>query len=181
MGKLIIYPTDTLYGIGCGIFDLENIRRIYDIKHRSFDKPLACLCADLDQIKQIAVTDEPALKLIRSLMPGALTLILKTQKEVEEKIGYKTIGVRIPDCSTARELLLKNGPMLTTSVNDSGSLPMNQYEDILKRYRDLVDEIYPPEPSSAVASTGGLLKDGTAEILREGTIKKETIIELLNA
>ena len=99
----------------------------------------------------------------------------------KEKIGYKTIGVRIPDCSTARELLLKNGPMLTTSVNDSGSLPMNQYEDILKRYRDLVDEIYPPEPSSAVASTVVLLKDGTAEILREGTIKKETIIELLNA
>lgn len=81
MGKLIIYPTDTVYGIGCGIFDLENIRRIYDIKHRSFDKPLACLCADLDQIKQIAVIDEPALKLIHSLMPGALTLILKTQKK----------------------------------------------------------------------------------------------------
>ena len=178
MNKLIIFPTDTVYGIGCSIYDTYNIDRIYEIKKRDKSKPLACLCYDLEQIKSIAYVDELAIKLINKYLPGGLTLILKSKQEVLEKIGYETIGVRIPACDIALNILKENGPMLTTSVNDSGEKPINEYEEIVLKYTNLVDEIYPPfEGSSNVSSTVVKIIDGKIELLREGNI---TFNDILN-
>ena len=138
MSKICIFPTDTVYGIGCPIFDLEGIKMIYEIKHRSLDKPLACLCASLEQIEAIAIVNQKTKDLIEAFMPGALTLILQAKPKVEHTIGYKTIGVRIPDSVLARTLLEKNGPMLTTSVNESGEQPLNSYDEIVKVYGNVV-------------------------------------------
>ena len=104
MSKVIIFPTDTVYGIGCDIFDLEGIERIYKIKNRSKDKPLACLCANLEQIEDIADLSEDARKLINLFLPGPLTIILKSKPIVLDKIGYKTIGVRIPNNKIALDI-----------------------------------------------------------------------------
>ncbi|MDE5868208.1 MAG: threonylcarbamoyl-AMP synthase [Anaeroplasmataceae bacterium] len=181
MGKVIIFPTDTVYGIGCSIWDKDGIDRIYAIKHRSKDKPLACLCADLNQIEQIAVVDDKAKLLIKHFLPGALTLILKSKKEVLDSIGYLTIGVRIPDCKEALEILNANGPMLTTSVNESGLTALNDYEKIVSFYGSLVDEIVPPtKNSSNVASTVLSIIDGNLTILRTGNITLEMINQVLN-
>ena len=73
MGKLIIFPTDTVYGIGCSIFDIDNINKIYEIKHRSKDKPLACLCASIEQIESIAIIKDDAKKLLSQLNPKKLS------------------------------------------------------------------------------------------------------------
>ncbi|MBD5391068.1 threonylcarbamoyl-AMP synthase [bacterium] len=171
MSKVIIFPTDTVYGIGCPIFDTDGIKRIYEIKHRSLDKPLACLCASLEQIEQIAVVNEKIKSLIQKFMPGALTLILQSKKEVEEKIGYKTIGVRIPNSNFAVNLLEKYGPMLTTSVNESGEIPLNSYEEIRSVYGNVVEEIFPPSGmSSNQASTVVDVTHSTLKLLREGSI-----------
>jgi L-threonylcarbamoyladenylate synthase len=179
MNKLIIFPTDTVYGIGCSIYDIYNIDKIYEIKKRDKSKPLACLCYDLEQIKSIAYVDDLATKLINKYLPGGLTLILKSKPEVLEKIGYETIGVRIPDCDIALNILKEFGPMLTTSVNDSGQTPINEYEEILKKYSDLVDQIYPPfNNSSNVSSTVIKIVDGKKELLREGTIKYNDILNV---
>ena len=78
MSKVIIFPTDTVYGIGTPIFDIEGIERIYNIKHRPKEKPLACLCANLEQIESIAYVTKDAKKLIDKYLPGALTLILNS-------------------------------------------------------------------------------------------------------
>ncbi|MDE7162151.1 MAG: threonylcarbamoyl-AMP synthase [Anaeroplasmataceae bacterium] len=180
MSKICIFPTDTVYGIGCPIFDLDGIKTIYAIKHRSLDKPLACLCASLEQIEEIAEVNQSVKVLIKTFMPGALTLILKSKPEVEQKIGYKTIGVRIPDSLLARQILEENGPMLTTSVNESGEKPLNSYEEIVSCYGHLVQTIYPPaEVSSNIPST--VLDATTKEfrILREGGIKLNQILEAL--
>ena len=179
MNKLIIFPTDTVYGIGCSIYDIYNIDKIYEIKKRDKSKPLACLCYDLEQIKSIAYVDDLATKLINKYLPGCLTLILKSKPEVLEKIGYETIGVRIPDCDIALNILKEFGPMLTTSVNDSGQTPINEYEEIFKKYSDLVDQIYPPfNNSSNVSSTVIKIVDGKIELLREGTIKYNDILNV---
>lgn len=179
MNKLIIFPTDTVYGIGCSIYDIYNIDKIYEIKKRDKSKPLACLCYDLEQIKSIAYVDDLATKLINKYLPGGLTLILKSKPEVLEKIGYETIGVRIPDCDIALNILKEFGPMLTTSVNDSGQTPINEYEEIFKKYSDLVDQIYPPfNNSSNVSSTVIKIVDGKIELLREGTIKYNDILNV---
>lgn len=176
MNKLLIFPTDTVYGIGCGIFDKKNIDKIYDIKHRPRSKPLACLCANLKQIQTIAYIGEKEQKIIENLMPGALTIILKAKDNVKEVTGFDTIGVRIPNSKTAQSILLENGPMLTTSVNESEERPLNSYEEIYEKYNDVVDKIYSSnEPSSAISSTVVSLLNGDIQILREGQIKFDDI------
>lgn len=179
MNKLIIFPTDTVYGIGCSIYDIYNIDRIYEIKKRDKSKPLACLCADLNQIESIAYVDELAIKLIKEFLPGGLTLVLKSKENIKELIGYETIGVRIPACDIALDILKEFGPMLTTSVNDSGEAPINEYEQIIKKYSNVVDKIYPPfEGSSNVSSTVIKIVDGKIELLREGNIRFNDILNV---
>ncbi len=180
MGRVIIFPTDTVYGIGTQIFDIEGIERIYKIKNRPLDKPLACLCANLKQIDDIAIITEDAKKLINKFLPGALTLILESKDIVKEKIGYKTIGVRIPNSRIALNILEENGPMLTTSVNDSGEAPMNSYDEIVNKYNNLVDVIYDnDQPILEIPSTVVKIDRNGLSILREGAIKKEAILEIL--
>ena len=181
MSKVIIFPTDTVYGIGTPIFDIEGIKRIYDIKKRPKDKPLACLCANLEQINSIAYLNDKAIKLINKFLPGALTLILNAKEEVINKIGYKTIGVRIPNCDIALNILKENGPMLTTSVNESGSIPLNEYDDIKRDYNDLVDYIYDTNThSSNISSTVVLINDNEFKILRAGEITLDDLNKVVN-
>ena len=180
MSKVIIFPTDTVYGIGTPIFDLEGIEKIYQIKNRGKDKPLACLCANINQIEEIAVVDDNAKRLISKFLPGGLTIILKSKKEVLDTIGYETIGIRIPNHELAISILKENGAMLTTSVNDSGAVPINEYDEIKSKYDNLVDYIYQSDlPSSSVSSTVVKVVDGAVSVLREGSILKEEIIKEL--
>jgi len=177
---VIIFPTDTVYGIGTKIFDIDGIEKIYEIKKRSKDKPLACLCANIKQIDDIAILDNNARLLINKFLPGALTIVLKAKDEVINKIGYKTIGVRIPNSKIALNILNENGPMLTTSVNDSGSMPINEYEIIKEKYNNLVDKIYEKkEDSSNISSTVISIIDNEIKFLRIGGISKEEILNTL--
>jgi L-threonylcarbamoyladenylate synthase len=181
MSKVIIFPTDTVYGIGTPIFDLDGIDRIYRIKNRSKDKPLACLCSCLKQIEDISYVDNNAKKLINKFLPGGLTIILKAKKEIVDRIGYETIGIRIPNHALALEILNENGPMLTTSVNDSGYTPLNEYDEIVSKYSNLVECIYnSKQPSSNISSTVVRIVDGKVSILREGIISKEEIEKEIN-
>lgn len=179
-GRVIIFPTDTVYGIGTQIFDILGIDKIYKIKNRSKDKPLACLCADINQIKSVAVVNEKAKMIIEEFLPGPLTLILKSTAEVYNKIGYETIGVRIPNNEIALNILKENGPMLTTSVNESGDVPLNEYEEICVRYNNIVDKIYNTNSNSSnISSTVVKLLDDKVEVLREGQISINQINKLV--
>lgn len=181
MSKVIIFPTDTVYGIGTPIFDLEGIEKIYQIKNRTKDKPLACLCSSLKQVESISIVDDNAKKLINKFLPGGLTVILKAKDEVFDKIGYQTIGIRIPNHNLALEILDDNGPMLTTSVNDSGYTPINEYDEIVTKYSHLVDNIYKSDlPTYNQSSTVVKVVDGKVSILREGLISKEEIEKEIN-
>ncbi|MGN1200637.1 MAG: L-threonylcarbamoyladenylate synthase [Candidatus Caccovivens sp.] len=178
--KLIIFPTDTVYGIGCGIFDKENIEKIYKIKHRPKTKPLACLCANLEQIESIAIVGESERKLIEHLLPGALTIILKAKDDVKKVTGFETVGVRIPNSHIALSILSEMGPMLTTSVNESEQTPLNDYEEIVQKYGKIVDKVYnTTEKSSNLSSTVVSLLSGELKLLREGEISKDAIEEIL--
>lgn len=179
MNKLIIFPTDTVYGIGASIYDLDNINKIYEIKGRSFDKQLPVLCSSIEQIESFAVIDNNVLKLAKAFWPGALTLILKTKDEYFKFSGERTIGVRIPNHILALSLLEKYGPLKTTSINDSGSVPLNDYETIYEKYNNKVSYIYKnTEASIGLASTIVSLVDDV-KILRLGNITLEQIKESL--
>ena len=178
-GRVIIFPTDTVYGIGTQIFDTLGIKKIYEIKNRPLNKPLACLCYDLAQIQSIAYLDDKAIKLINKFLPGPLTLILEAKDEVYNTIGYKTIGVRIPNSKIALDILHENGPMLTTSVNESGYTPINEYEEIVDKYSDVVDYIYPSNEKSSNLSSTVIMAIDEIKVLREGEISLEDINKVL--
>lgn len=178
--KVIIFPTDTVYGIGASVFDKEGIKRIYDIKKRPSDKPLAVLCANYEQINEIAYVNDDAKILIDNFMPGALTVILKSKEVIKESMGLETIGVRIPNYKLAREILLKNGPMATTSVNESGYPSLNNYDKIKEEYDDFVELIIPPS-GEATSSKASTVVDITSapKVLRQGAITIEDIENVL--
>lgn len=180
--RVIIYPTDTVYGIGASVYDKDGIRRIYEIKHRPLDKPLAVLCANIDQIEEIAYLTDDARKLIKAFMPGALTIIIKSKDAIKNSMGLETIGVRIPNYNLAIDILEHNGPMATTSVNESGEPSLNNYDEIKEDYDDLVDLIVQPsgEKTSSLAST---VVDITSSIklLRQGAISLEDIEKVITS
>ena len=175
--RIIVFPTDTIYGIGCNIFDKESIEKIYQIKHRDRKKPLACLCKDVKQVGEIAFISEIEKTIISKLN---ITLILKAKSNIAEITGFNTIGVRIPQSKYTANILNKYGPMLTTSVNESGEKPLNTYDEICNKYEKWVDKVYKGKKSSSgVASTVAQLVNGEVIIIRKGEVKKEQIESLI--
>jgi L-threonylcarbamoyladenylate synthase len=177
MSKVLIFPTDTVYGIGASVYDKEGIERIYEIKHRPHNKPLAVLCANIEQIDSICYLNEFAKRLINKYLPGALTIIVQAKENIKESMNLDMVGVRIPNSKVAIKILEENGPMATTSVNESGERPLNSYNEIVSVYSKVVDKIYDgDEPSSSIASTVVMINGNDFNIIREGQITRDMII-----
>jgi len=110
-GGIIIYPTDTVYGLGCDLFNKRGIERIYEIKRRSKKEPLSFVCADLKDISQYAYVTDFAYKIMRRLLPGPYTFILRASRLVP-KIYHApstTTGIRVPNHQTALALVSELG------------------------------------------------------------------------
>lgn len=181
MNKVLIFPTDTIYGMGVSIYDKEGQDAIYHIKGRPSNKRLSVLCSSLEDVEKIAYVTSDAVKLINQFMPGGLTIILKAKEEVISKYIYQTIAVRIPNHPVALRILKENGPMATTSVNMSGEASMNDYLEILEKFGDKVFYIYPnAEKISNVASTIIDLTTEPYTLIREGSLKFSEITKFLN-
>lgn len=123
-GECIVLPTDTVYGIGADAFSSAAVQRLLDAKRRGADMPPPVLIAEPGMLR--ALTQNPprgALDLAKEFWPGALTLILKSQRTLQLKIGETsgTLAVRVPDHDYARELLRRTGPLAVSSANISGS------------------------------------------------------------
>ena len=164
-GKVICFPTDTVYGIGALYDDREAIEKIFRLKNRRGDKPSANLCGGIEQIKALWIEITPlARDLIERFWPGPLTIIFPA--------GLNKGAFRRPDCLPALRLLSRFGPLATTSVNESGEPELNDYEEIESRFGNDIDYfISDPwdllgEPSTVVDLTGGDIV-----VIREGSIK----------
>ena len=170
-GKLIIYPTDTVYGMGCDIFNKKSIEMIYQIAQRSKDKPLSFICADLKDISVYAKVTDMAYKVMKKYLPGPYTFILEASRIVPKIILPKrqTVGIRVPDNNICFALLKEFGhPIISASVKDGQGEFMNNPMVIQKKFGHGVDfvidggDIY-PEESSVVS-----LIDDRIEIIRRG-------------
>jgi len=179
-GEVIIFPTDTVYGIGASAFDKKAQDKIYDIKRRPESKRLSILCASVNDIEKIAYVTDDARKLISKYMPGGLTLILKTKEEVVSESIHETVGVRIPNSKIALSILRETGPLANSSVNYSGEAPLNDYSEIVKEFGDKVSKVYPTnEISSNVSSTVINMTTNPISLIREGSIKFKEILDYL--
>ncbi len=118
-GGVIGYPTDTIYGIGCDLFNKEAIETIYKLKKHKRNKPLSFICSDLKDISRYARVSNYAYKTMRRLLPGAYTFILEATKLVPKMVmtKQKTVGIRVPDNPICLALVGELGhPIISTSV-----------------------------------------------------------------
>lgn len=174
-GKIVCFPTDTVYGVGCLMNDCEAVKKIYELKHRSKDKPLAVLAGSIDQILPFIEkpTDE-VMELMKKYWPGALTIIFNKNKNYCNEINkeFSTIGFRIPNSKVALDILNKFGVMATTSINLSGSAPLNDLNTIKLEFKDKIDFLIEDiEESSDVSSTVIDATTPNFKILRTGSVK----------
>lgn len=122
-GGVVVYPTDTIYGLGADIFNKKAVKKVYQIKGRKFNKPLLILADSKKEIGKFVYLNTSAKKAISEFLPGPLTLILKKGRLVPEVItgGRETVGIRLPRNKIATALAKKLGrPITTTSANLAG-------------------------------------------------------------
>jgi L-threonylcarbamoyladenylate synthase len=182
-GGVIIYPTDTLYGLGADAFSDEAVARVCEIKGRESGKPIHCIVADIAMAEEYAEFNDAARKLAEKFLPGALTLVLKKKKGIEGGIarGMDTIGIRIPDDEFCIELARTFGkPITTTSANVAGAAPERTIEKILAQLGEAARDIdlvvdagmSPEQPPSTVVT----VVSGMPSVLREGAIPTSKIL-----
>jgi tRNA threonylcarbamoyl adenosine modification protein (Sua5/YciO/YrdC/YwlC family) len=163
-GGLVIYPTDTVYGLGCSIASKNAIERIHLIKGQRSDKPFSFVCSDLTHISEYAHVSNAAFKIMKHLIPGPYTFILPAARmKGLPKIlvsKRKTVGIRVPDSPLTLALVKELGhPILSTSVTDDDGSLLNDPEAISAKFRNSVDVIIDggvlvSEPSTVLDLTG---------------------------
>jgi tRNA threonylcarbamoyl adenosine modification protein (Sua5/YciO/YrdC/YwlC family) len=171
-GAVICYPTDTVYGIGCDIFNQKAVKRVYQIKRCPRHKPFSFMCSSLKDVSTYCHMSNATYRLMKKYLPGAYTFILPTMKIVPKIMTskQKTVGIRVPDNNICRDLVEALGnPILTTSATiDDDKTPVSEVYEFEERLKGQVDifidggPIY-PEPSSIISMISSV-----PEILREG-------------
>lgn len=181
-GSVIIFPTDTVYGMGTRLEDKKGLAKIFAIKERPLDKHIPILLPDVVSINKIATYSLRDIQIMKAFWPGELTVILKTTPEFKKKTTYETIALRIPDHEITLDILKEYGPLWTTSVNKSGEDPINDVKKIKKLFYDKVDKIYEEydTPSKCAVSTIVDLTNGEPKILRQGKVTLKEINEVIS-
>lgn len=122
-GKVIVYPTDTVCGLGVNALDEKAVRKVFEIKKRDFKKPISIIVRDLEMAKQVASFGKDTEKILEKILPGPVTVILYKKKILPDILtgGSNKVGIRIPDCEFTKALMEKlDFPITTTSANISG-------------------------------------------------------------
>ena len=171
-GGVIVYPTDTVYGIGCDILNKKAIERIYQIKGKERKKPLSFIVPNLKDISKYAQVSDISYRIMRRYLPGPYTFVLPATRMVPKKIAEvnkKTIGIRIPDNKIC-QLLLEEfpNPIISTSSNLSGSEILNDPEEINDQLGNRLELILDCGILGLDASTVIDLTSSDPKILREG-------------
>ena len=181
-GGLVVYPTDTVYGVGGLAFDPGAIEQVYQVKGRDYTKAIPILLSDPFELSRVTVgIGKAAHKLAERFWPGPLTLVVPRHPDLPENISPDaTIGVRMPDHPVALSLLRISGPLATTSANLSGEPSTRSASEVVEQLGGRVPLVL----------DGGITPGGTAStvvdctspepvILREGPISLQQIKEVL--
>jgi len=170
-GGIVIYPTDTYYGIGCDLMNPKAIERIYQLKRRDKSKPFSFICSDLTNISQYAKVSNYAYRTMKRLLPGPYTFILEGSKLVPKIMltKRKTAGIRVPDNAICLALVRELGhPIITTSAATADGESFHDASLIHDHYGKQVDAVIDGSPVSGEPSSVVSLIDDTPEIIRRG-------------
>ncbi len=160
-GGVIVYPTDTIYGLAADIYNKDAVARLFKIKKVARQKLLSFICPDIQSVSEWAHIPNNVFRIMRRVLPGQYTFILPASKEVPKAILQKrrTVGIRVPDCEVARALTQELGrPLLSTSVPKTEDDFFTDPDEIADRYRHDIDllldaGILPDLPSTVVDFT----------------------------
>ena len=170
-GGIIAYPTDTMYGIGCNIFNQKAIQKVYQLKQRIQSKRFRFICSDLKNISHYAKVSNYAYKTMRRLLPGPYTFVLEGSRLVPKIMltRRKTAGIRVPDNAICLSLVRELGnPIITTSAATSDGMILNDPYLIEEFFRLRIQIVIdggpvPGQPSSVIS-----LIDDIPDIIRKG-------------
>lgn len=182
-GGIVIFPTETVYGIGTNGLDEEAVKKLYEVKDRPLNKPISLLVSNFDMINQVAKDiTEMEYKIMKNFFPGPLTIILNKKSCVPDILTAKgnTVGIRMPDNEIALKLIELSGvPIATPSANISGRPSGIDIEDIKKDFEGKVD-LFIDSGKSKIGNGSTIVKveDNEIKILRQGIITKEQIEDI---
>ena len=177
-GGVIIFPTDTVYGVGCNPYDVNAVKKIYEIKSREKIKSLPVLASSIEIVKQISIIDEFTEKIIKKYWPGPLTLILKLKdKNLKESLNLEDkIAVRIPNSVCTLKLLNKCNLLVGTSANVSGDSSFTDPQECMKNVKNYDVFVDGGTITSKGESTIIEIENEKIHVIREGALKKEDIV-----
>lgn len=184
-GGIIVYPTDTVYGIGCDPTNKQAVKRLIEIKGRE-SKPMPVLFSDIESaLNSIKVSKEGRI-LAKKFWPGPLTIIgLKTNKDIVNEVtaGSNLLGVRVPKNDVILKIMrLSLGMIVGTSANKSGLPSPKNVEDVLKYLPDNYELLIDNGPTKLQKeSTVVNASTSKVKVLREGCIKKEEVVAALGS
>lgn len=182
-GKLVAFPTETVYGLGANALDAKAVARIFELKERPSFDPLIVHIARLEDIAQLTSThDERVYQLAAMFWPGPLTLILPKSSIVPDIVtsGLETVGIRMPKHAIARELLQLAGcPIAAPSANKFGQLSPTNAQHVQKQLPDVDYLLDGGQTDVGIESTIIRLNEKGFEILRHGIITREEIEKVL--
>lgn len=174
-GGIIIYPTDTVYGLGCDITNQKAIERICKIRNIKPEKAnFSFICYDLSHISDyIKPIDNTTFRVLKKALPGPFTFIFNASHAVPKLLSSnkKTVGIRVPDNNIAREIVKVLGnPILSTSIHDEDEIIeySTDPELIYEKYEDLVDIVIDGGYGENIPSTVVDCTSGEFEVIREG-------------
>ncbi len=170
-GGIVIYPTDTVYGIGCDIFDKDAIERIFHIKAESDSKLLSFVCSDLKDIARYAKVSDYAYRTMKHLLPGPYTFILPAAKLVPKKLwsNRKTVGIRVPNHAVTLRLVQELGnPIISTSATNRKGDILYHPAEIKSIFNSQVDLMLSSGSLAGHPSSVIDLSEEEPEVIREG-------------
>ena len=183
-GGIIIYPTETLYGLGALAVDEESVNNIFSIKGRIHGNPIPILVRDKEMLSEYVVVTDEANRLIEKFLPGPLTLVLKEKKNLPHFIsaGTGNIAIRISRHAFVRRLFdFLSKPITSTSANISGRENLLSFDEIYETFKSKVELIV--DSGNIPQSKGSTVIDLTvnpALLIREGDISGERLKEFIN-
>jgi tRNA threonylcarbamoyl adenosine modification protein (Sua5/YciO/YrdC/YwlC family) len=174
-GGVIIYPTDTVYGLGCDIYNSNAVERICKIKGMNPKKAnLSILCSDFSHLSDFTSPIETSIfRVMKKALPGPFTFILKANSNVPKIFKHKknTVGIRIPESNIAREIVKELGsPIVTTTIHDTDEIIAytTDPEIIYDRYKNIVDIVIDGGFGNNMPSTIVDCSEGDFEVVRQG-------------
>ncbi len=181
-GGLIVYPTETVYGLGCNPLDAQAVKRVLDVKGER-NKPLPVLAASIEDVERVAFISQNGKQLAAKFWPGPLTMVFPKKSSLPDIVTFNhdSVGLRIPDNDVALHLIsLCGGLLIGSSANITGEKPPRNIQEISEKLKEMVDVVLDGGPT--VQGTPSTVVDLTSDkpnILRDGPISLKTILDAL--